>query len=85
MKRLLIALLAFSLSSWATLPQTVRWNVERTTGTSDTNGGGFDTAKAGTDYSQSVNNSGSCAAKLYIDGSTVTATANASGFALMIF
>jgi hypothetical protein len=76
MKRLLFALLAFGISCWATLPQTVRWNVERTTGASDANGGGFDTAKAGTDYSQSVNNGGSCAAKLNIDGSAVTATAS---------
>jgi hypothetical protein len=49
MKRLL---LIFVLASpgWATLPFTSVWEV-RTTG-ADTNGGGFDSAKAGTDYSQ---------------------------------
>lgn len=49
MKRfLLVALIA--LPCYGALPSTVQWDV-RTTG-NDANGGGFDTAKAGTDFSQ---------------------------------
>ncbi len=68
----IIALLTAPL--WANLPNPTRFNVETTSGASNTNGGGYDPAQAGIDYSQSGNNSGSCSPFVTIDNSTVVAT-----------
>ena len=49
------------------LSATVVWEVRGVTG-ADTNGGGFNSAAAGTDYSQQA------APQVVIDGATITAT-----------
>src|ERR1035438_3902037 len=69
MKRFLL-FLAASLPAFGALGAGVSWDI-RTTG-SNSNGGGFDTASAGTDQSQANT------AAVTINNSTVTATCNAS-------